>query len=325
MARAQLDSLRLSRSDLERLVVALLVSLSVHLAIWGGFELGKKRGWWRELQAVSWLHKTLHKSQQPQPAQMQNQPTIYVDVTQPETEPPKNAIYYSDKNSHASNPDEDKNSNQPKLTGKQSFTPRTQDTPRLSKASPPASPQNQLRPSPEKPPTEAEDQSSPMNLGDKKPLQLAERKTTDQKPSPQQTPRPRTLKQAEEQDHLPGPMMHQNGGAHHRLAPSFDVKATSFGDYDRALIDAVQDRWDYLLDSQKFAEDRTGRVVIKFKLEDDGTVQDVEVLENGVGALWSYVCQAAIQDSAPFGKWPDDMRRDIGTNFREITFTFDYY
>jgi hypothetical protein len=44
-----------------------------------------------------------------------------------------------------------------------------------------------------------------------------------------------------------------------------------------------------------------------------------------VGDVLSYVCQAAIEQAAPFGKWPDDMRREIGANFREITFTFDYY
>lgn len=325
MARAELSSLRLSRSEMERLVVALALSLFLHLAMWGGYEMGKKFGWWQELHALAWLNKVMNKAAPPQQAQQQNEPTIFVDVTQPDAQPPKNALYYSDRNSHASNPDENKNSNQPKLNGKQRDIPKTEDTPRLSKAEPPASPQNQLRPSPEKPPTESQDESSPLNMGDQKPRQVAERTTTEQKPTPQQTPRPRTLKQAQEQNHLPGQQMRQNGGARHQLVPSFDVKATSFGDYDRALIDAVQGRWDYLLDSQKFAEDRTGRVVIKFKLDSDGTVQDVEVLENGVGDLWSIVCQAAIEDSAPFGKWPDDMRREIGQNYREITFTFDYY
>jgi hypothetical protein len=51
----------------------------------------------------------------------------------------------------------------------------------------------------------------------------------------------------------------------------------------------------------------------------------VKILENTVGDLLGYVCQAAIEEAAPFGKWPDDMRRMIGANFRDITFTFYYY
>jgi outer membrane biosynthesis protein TonB len=325
MTRAELSSLRLSRSDTERLILALLLSLSVHLAVWGGYELGKKLGWWREWHVPAWLHKTAKKTPPPLVlAQEEAQPTIFVDVTQPEAEPPKKTLYYSDKNSHAGNPDEDKNSNQPKLNGKQKDIPKAEDTPRMSRQKPSA-PQQQLRPSPEKQPDEAADPSSPMNLGDQKPKQVAERTTTEQKPSPQQQQRPRTLKQVAEQQHLPGLQMHQDGGAHRRLSPSFDVRATPFGDYDRALIDAVQNQWDSLLDSQKFAEDRTGRVVIRFDLEYDGTVRNLEVLENGVGEVLSYVCQAAIEDSAPFGKWPDEMRQEIGANSREITFTFDYY
>jgi outer membrane biosynthesis protein TonB len=324
MARAELSSLRLSRSDRERLLIALILSLSVHLAVWGGYELGKKLGWWRGWHVPAWLHTAAKKPPLPPPAQAETQPTIFVDVTQPEAEPPKKTLYYSDKNSHASNPDEDKHSNQPKLNGKQKDIPKTEDTPRISRAQPAAPPPSQLHPTPEKPAAEAADPSSPLNLGDQKPKQVAERTTTDQKPSPQQQQRPRTLKQAQEQLHLPGLQMHQDGGARRRLQSAFDVKATLSGDYDRALIDAIQNRWDSLLDSQNFAEDRTGRVVIRFKLEYDGTVRDLEVLQNSVGDVLSYFCQAAIEESAPFGPWPPGLRQEIGANFREITFTFDY-
>ena len=327
MARAELDSLRLSRSDSERLIVALLLSLSVHLAIWGGYELGKEFGWWKSWHIPVWLHHPVKKNPPPPaPAQADNNPMIFVDVEQSEATPPKKTIYYSDRNSHAANPDEDKNSNQPKLNGKQKDIPKTEDTPRQTKPQPAPSPQQQLRPSPETQPTEAATETSPLNQGDdQKVKQLADKTTPEQKPSPSQQQRPRTLKEAMEQQHMPGVQMQQDGGAHRRKTALFDVQATPFGEYDRALIDAVQNQWYSMLDSQRFAEDRTGRVTVSFKLNSDGTVQDVKILENGVGDVLSYVCQAAIEQSAPFGKWPDDMRREIGANFREITFTFDYY
>ena len=64
---------------------------------------------------------------------------------------------------------------------------------------------------------------------------------------------------------------------------------------------------------------------MQFKLEYDGSVRDVEVVENNVGDVLGYICQAAIEDAAPFGKWPDGMREEIGANYREIKFTFIYY
>jgi hypothetical protein len=120
--------------------------------------------------------------------------------------------------------------------------------------------------------------------------------------------------------------MNQDGGTRRRMAlqPSFDAKATPFGDYDRRFIDAVTQRWYDLLDSQQFAADRIGKVTLRFRLNHDGTISNMEVLENTVGELLGYVCQKAVTDPT-FEPWPSDMARMVGANFREITFTFYYY
>ena len=109
------------------------------------------------------------------------------------------------------------------------------------------------------------------------------------------------------------------------LRSSLDVKATQFGDYDRELIEAVQQRWDELLDNHRYADDRTGKVMLQFKLKPDGTVIEMQTTDNTVGELLGYLCQEAIEEAAPFAKWPPDMVRMIGANYREITFTFYYY
>jgi hypothetical protein len=120
--------------------------------------------------------------------------------------------------------------------------------------------------------------------------------------------------------------MRQDGGARRQaLVPSFDVKATPFGAYDEAFIEAVQQHWYDLLDSQKFAQDRTGKVTVQFHLNYDGSITELKILDNNVGELLGYVCQEAIAEPAPFAAWPTEMRRMVGENFREITFTFYYY
>jgi hypothetical protein len=325
MARTE-GSLRLSRSDAERLLIALAVSLAVHLAIFGGYELGKKYGWWQNWHLPAWLHKTAKKNPAlTPPVQLPPiDPAIFVDVLNSDPEPPKNTIYYSDKNSHASNPDEDKNLNQPKLDGKQKNSPKIEDVPKFSKLQPSPAPQKEAPPAPEKPPTEAAQPTSPQNLGDVKITKVADKKTEEQKATPPK-PRPRTLAEAREQNHLPGRKMQQEGGAHRSFQSNLDVKSTLTGDYDRRIIEAVSQRWQDLLDNQKYAQDRTGQVQVHFRLKYDGTIEDVQILGNNVGDLWGYVCQASIQDSAPFGKWPDEMHNAIGSNFRDITFTFNYY
>ncbi len=107
--------------------------------------------------------------------------------------------------------------------------------------------------------------------------------------------------------------MQQAGGVRRvALQPSLDVKATPFGAYDEALVEAVTQRWYDLLDSQKFALDRTGKVVLRFHLNHDGTITEMTMPENTVGDLLGYVCQKAINDPAPFKPWPEDMRRMVG-------------
>ena len=316
---AERVSLRVNRSEMARLMVALWLSLAVHLGVWGGYAAGKKFGWWQHFHVPTWLHKAEEKIQPPPPpaAQMQMvDPTIFVEVTHADPEPPPRAKYYSDKNSRAANPDADAGSDQPKLKGKQTDMPKTEDVPRLSK----------LQPSPpqESPPAAEVRPSSPMNLGDQRQV----RKTNDteivRQPSPPK--RPRTLKEAMARQQLPGQQMRQDGGVRRQAVwSSLDAKATPFGEYDRKIVEAVTQRWYDLLDSRHFAQDRTGKVTLHFKLKFDGTIEAMRPLENTVGELLGYVCQESIQQAAPFEKWPADMRRMIGANFREITFTFYYY
>jgi TonB family protein len=120
--------------------------------------------------------------------------------------------------------------------------------------------------------------------------------------------------------------MQQDGGVkRHALSSSLDAMATPFGAYDRAIVEAISQRWYDLLDSQQFADSRTGKVTVDFHLNPDGSVTELKISGNSVGDLLGYVCQNAIEEAAPFAKWPSDMRRMVGANFREITFTFYYY
>jgi len=156
---------------------------------------------------------------------------------------------------------------------------------------------------------------------------LTDPTATSQQQQQQQHERPRTLKVAQaQQAKLPGQAMKQDGGARRvRQWAALDAKATAFGDYDRAIVEAVTDHWYALLDSRHFAQDRTGKVILRFKLRYDGSITEMQTLENTVGETLNYVCQEAIEESAPFAEWPPDMRRMIADNYREISFVFYYY
>jgi outer membrane biosynthesis protein TonB len=303
----KIDSLRLNRLERERLILAVALSLAAHLAAFGFYEFSKG------LHLFSWLHHAAKIKAQPlQPLAQNSEPVIFVDVNpeQATTEAPQNAKYYSSKNSQAANPETERNTDTPKLNGKQTDVPKTEDAPRQNL--------NKLQPqAPEKEQPEPKPAVQPGDLALAKPQEL----------QPQQPPRPRTIREAlAQQNRPPGVQMRQDGGARRQaLVPSFDVKATPFGAYDEAFIEAVQQHWYDLLDSQKFAQDRTGKVTVQFHLNYDGSITELKILDNNVGELLGYVCQEAIAEPAPFAAWPTEMRRMVGENFREITFTFYYY
>jgi len=98
---------------------------------------------------------------------------------------------------------------------------------------------------------------------------------------------------------LPGRKMQQAGGVPRRaMWSSLDAKATPFGDYDRAIIEAVSQRWYDLLDSRRFAQDRSGKVILRFKLKPDGTIIEMQTTDNTVGELLGYLCHEAIEEAA---------------------------
>ena len=309
-AGIQLDSLRFSSLESRRLAWVFALSLLVHLLAWGGYEAGKEFNLWQRLHLPPLLLFT--KIKPAQPSARESVPIEFVDVNpaQATTEAPKNAKYYSNQNSRAANPDANRDANTPQLNGTQTEVVKTEDVPRPDFS--------KLQPSMQ--PSREELAARQQNAGD---LTLGNPSAT---PSAE-LPRPRTLQQAlAQQNRLPGVTMKQDGGVRHEaLVPSLDVKATAFGAYDAAFIQAVTQRWYDLLDSRQFARDRSGKVVLRFRLNYDGRISEMEVMQNTVGDLLGYVCQKAVMDPAPYAQWPSDMRAEVGLDYREITFTFYYY
>lgn len=305
------------------LAAAFGISLVIHAALFGGWQLGKKLGWW-EHQAT-WLlnlaKKKPVKISAKQMAQLQAQqqrmreiPLTFVEVdpTVAVTEPPKDAKFYGAHSAKAANPDV-KMEEQPKVDGKQTQVVKAETVPRLN-------PQP-LQPS-LPPPDKAAEQAKPKEQpkGD---LAKAEPDPGDSIAIPTKE-RPRTLAMARAQKNIVGESVKQDGGTKRRGQVSFDVKATPFGAYDAAFIAAVQSRWYQLLDSHDFVQ-RSGKVVLEFRLTYDGRITEMRMAGNEVGDVLSLLCQRAIMDNVPYATWPADMRRLIGGNHRDVTFTFYYY
>jgi hypothetical protein len=306
------------------LVAAFLISLVIHTGLYGTWRLGKHLGWW-DHQATWLLNLTKKRiklsaremaqlAQQQQQKRQQEVPLTFVEVDPSVATPesPKDAKFYGAQNSKATNPDMTVEAAQPKVDGRQEHVTKAEDTPR-TKAQP-------LQPSlpPAEPSEEAKPKAEP--IGD---LAKAKPQTDPGDAVAVEQERPRTLAAARERKNIAGEKVKQEGGSKRRGRVSFDVTATRFGPYDAMLVAAVQERWYQLLDTHNFVQ-RSGKVVIEFQLHYDGSIRGVRMTGNEVGDMLGLLCQKAIQDPAPFAAWPADMRRQIGGNDREVSFTFYY-
>lgn len=333
LAKRQPSDLRGLRSlDDPRLLLAFVVSLLLHLCIYGGYRASVKLGLWEMLQNRMSSNAVENLSEpKPNPAIDRQPPLLFVDVnpSAATTDAPEDTKYYSDKSSRAANPLTENQTDVPLVDGTQDQLVRTEDVPPV-KASPlqPSLPQ----PEPEiTPPAEEERETSQETpKGD---LQIAKAEEPRRKTVPENPPepRPRTLKEALARNpearvnSLAGRKMRQDGGVRRlAISPSLDVKATAFGEYDRAIIVAVQNRWFDLLDMRGFGHERSGKVVLEFRLHYDGRISQMNVVENTVDEMLSLLCQKAVLDPSPYSKWPGDMRRMIGADYRDVRFTFYY-
>ena len=317
------------------LVLALVSSLLLHLAFFGGWQIGKQFGWWQH--QPTWLTNLTRSLAKLSPAPVRptapQQPPVIamtfveVDPATVTAEAPDKAKYYGAKNSKAANPDP-KQKEIPKVDGKQNQVVRLMDN---EKPKPfPLQPSPPKEPKPEEPVVQPKPKiEKPGDLALVRPKETKpptdgslDTDTGDSNNPPKD--RPRTLAAARAQKAaLAGEKIRQDGGSPVHGSVAFDVKATPFGDYDRDFIAAVQQCWYNLIDEHQGTH-RAGKVTVDFRLTHDGRITDIKVQENEVGEILSMLCQSAIQNPAPYPRWPTAMRQVIPGNYREIRFTFYY-
>jgi hypothetical protein len=311
------------------LVTAFTLSLIIHVFLFGFWRVGKQLGWWQH--QATWLLQIVKKKKpsamltrlsppQQAPPRQREIPLTFVEVDPAAAikEAPKDAKYYAVQNTKAANPDVNIEREAPKIEGTQEKTVRLENVPK------PLPFPLQPAIAPDKGTDEQQEQAkakqTPGDLArikDDAVARIGNGESVAEK-------RPRTIAEAKAQKNvLVGEKTRQDAGVRTRGHLSLTAIQTPFASYDAALIAAVQQRWYDLLESYQFTQ-QSGKVVLEFRLHSDGRISDMTVNDNEVGDILMILCQRAIQDPSPYAKWPDDMRRMIQSNFREVRFTFFY-
>ena len=164
----------------------------------------------------------------------------------------------------------------------------------------------------------------PSKPREEPPTQVPQEEQKEQKPTRRKSLK--NLAQARQaKGVLVGDLMKQDGGVDRRGLPSMPVKRGPMGDYGARMWAAVQERWYGTLETQKFAGEFRGKVTVDFKLHPDGNVTEVEVKDDSADdGIYSMYCVAAIQLSASFGTWSNEMRTTYGPKPIECQCVFWY-
>ena len=321
------------------LVIALLLSLVLHLYLFFMAWLVPQMANWKWLP--SWA-KPLVAAVAPTPpkAEARKEPQeieiplqfIEVDPNQSVTDAPKDARFTSTANTVAANPSPAKELN-PRIDGRREDTLKTYETVRPNKPIQPVIPQDMQE-------QLAKDEVKPQEKGGAKPGDLVlarpvpnakvdrEQEMRDvQKPQVATPKRYKSVNQARaERGLIEGPQMKLDGGVPKiGIEPTFNVRSSAFGAYQSRLVAAVKGRWDFLLSERNFALERTGKVVVTFKLHPDGKVSDITTTVSTVGEIYSLLCELSIDQPQSYGVWPRELIEEIGRDPMSVTFTFNYY
>lgn len=261
------------------------------------------------------------------PPQQQEISLVFVEVdpTKAVKEAPKDAKFYSAVSTEAANPTIAKESDTPNIEGKKRDFLKVLEH---SKSKP-----QPLQPNPEtEKVAEKTEEAKPKKqetIGDLALAKPQEKKVLDtgkaesgkgEGTSDTKKPRPKTL--AEAKAGAPGEKTKTEGGVPLLDSNSVAARGTLLGEYDHRIVDAIRQCWMDLMEPRTVG--RGGKVVVLFRLHSDGRVSDVRSVENECGQMEALLAETAITKPAPFERWPLELRRELGADFRDVRFSFYY-
>jgi len=133
------------------------------------------------------------------------------------------------------------------------------------------------------------------------------------------TPRPRPRLAPEL---VQGPLMRSTGTASRRGALAIDATFSEFGEYQQQFFAALQAGWYQEIEFFQPIDTAT-MVRVRFTIESNGSVRDVEVIDSNASEIATLICETAITKRSPFRPWTKEMVEVFGSE-RTLNVVFHY-
>jgi hypothetical protein len=108
------------------------------------------------------------------------------------------------------------------------------------------------------------------------------------------------------------------------VVSSRSVASTNAFPAEAAFFADIKKRWYEQLQQTPSVTEERGKVVVEFRLYEDGRVAELNLLENEVSDQAGFLCTWAIKEASLMGPGPSETRLNVAGNSRVIRFTFTY-
>lgn len=119
-----------------------------------------------------------------------------------------------------------------------------------------------------------------------------------------------------------GPLMQSRGSTRLRGALAIDATFSEFGEYQQQFYAALQTGWYQEIEFYQPIDTAT-TVRVRFTIQSDGVVRDVQVVHSTASEIASIICESAIIKRSPYRPWTKEMVQVFGQE-RTLTVSFNY-
>lgn len=121
---------------------------------------------------------------------------------------------------------------------------------------------------------------------------------------------------------ITGPLLKSKGSASRRGDLAIDATFSEFGEYEQQFYAAIQAGWYQEIDFFQ-PIDTAARVHVRFRIQADGTVDNVKTVQSTAGKIATVICETAISKRSPFRPWTEEMVQVFGSE-RWMNVVFNY-
>jgi hypothetical protein len=148
------------------------------------------------------------------------------------------------------------------------------------------------------------------------------RRSVDEKSNTQRKTRPRLSPAI-----TSGPILENFSSAPRIGKIAIECRMSAHGVYVKKMLLAVEKQWHLLIQGARsyIQYDQLPRkVVYRFSLSSDGSIQNLSQLYDKKENMGSELCRQSIASRSPFGEWNEEMINSFGHS-DEVTITFEYH